>query len=365
MKTLRIGLLASSWGGPGGIQVYTRELARALAAHGSRGELHARSYLDPRGSLPPEEFHGYRSVSAAGGAKPRLLASLFRLPRLDCLIATHLALSPVALLLRRLGRVQRYGTILYGLEAWERLSAARRRAILRADFVVGVSRFTLEQCFARNGRIVGVVARIPPYSPLEGIAPETGFRLPGTFRILAVSRMDPAERYKGFDTLLEAVAGLEGEPTPALHLVGEGADRARLEAEARRLWLENRVHFWGALPPSALAAAYAQAHAFALPSSREGFGIVFLEAMLHGLPCVGADAGALPELIADGETGWLVPAGNPSALRAALDRLRRDPEAAREMGRRGREVARERFGRARFEDAWRDLLQAGAAGVPR
>lgn len=365
MKPLRIGLLASSWGGPGGIQVYTRELARALAAHGARGQLHARSYLDLQRSVPPEEFHGYRSVSSAGGSRARFLASLLRLPRLDCLIAAHLSLSPLALLLRGLGWARRYGTILYGLEAWERLPLARRRAVGQADFVVAVSRFTLEQYRARNGGIAGLVAQIPPYSPLEEVEPDPASRLPGDFRILAVSRMDPAERYKGFDTLLEAVAGLEGEPTPALHLVGEGADRARLEAEARRLRLGIRVHFWGALPPSALATAYAQAHAFALPSSREGFGIVFLEAMLHGLPCVGARAGALPELIADGETGWLVPAGDPSALRAALDRLRRDPEAARAMGRRGRELARERFGRARFEDAWRDLLQAGAAGVPR
>jgi alpha-maltose-1-phosphate synthase len=90
------------------------------------------------------------------------------------------------------------------------------------------------------------------------------------------------------------------------------------------------------VPMSDVAALLSQATVFALPTLREPFGIAFLDAMACGVPCVGTRLEAVPEIVRDGETGLLVPPGDPVALASALDRLLADPVLARAMGARGR-----------------------------
>ncbi len=96
------------------------------------------------------------------------------------------------------------------------------------------------------------------------------------------------------------------------------------------------VAFLGFVPLEELPALLAQATAFALPTLAEPFGIAFLDAMACGVPCVGTRIGAVPEIVRDGATGFLVPPGDAGALADALVRLLADPSGARAMGARGR-----------------------------
>lgn len=96
------------------------------------------------------------------------------------------------------------------------------------------------------------------------------------------------------------------------------------------------VAFLGPVPLEEMPALFSQSTVFALPTLAEPFGIAFLDAMACGLPCVGTRIEAVPEILRDGETGLLVPAGDPGALAAALERLLADPVTARAMGTRGR-----------------------------
>ena len=101
---------------------------------------------------------------------------------------------------------------------------------------------------------------------------------------------------------------------------------------------KNRPEEW-----AELVAAYATADVFALPTRFEPFGIAFVEAMHFGLPCVGPRAWAIPEIIADGETGFTVPVDDVDALTDRLLRVLRDPTLGRTMGEAGRERARRLF----------------------
>lgn len=96
------------------------------------------------------------------------------------------------------------------------------------------------------------------------------------------------------------------------------------------------VVFLGQVPMEDLPALFAQATVFALPTLVEPYGLAYLDAMACGLPCVGTRVEAVPEIVRDGETGLLVPPGDPIALASALERLLRDPGLARAMGARGR-----------------------------
>jgi glycosyltransferase involved in cell wall biosynthesis len=163
----------------------------------------------------------------------------------------------------------------------------------------------------------------------------------GKRRLLAVGRLS---HYKGFDVLLDALAQL---PDCALLLIGGGECEADLRERIRRGGLHDRVHMPGQVDDAFLQQAYAQAEIFCLPSldRAEAFGMVLLEAMRAGLPCV---ASAIPgsgvgEVVADGESGLLVRPGDAAALTTALARLDHDAELRERFGRSGRQRWRERY----------------------
>ncbi len=98
---------------------------------------------------------------------------------------------------------------------------------------------------------------------------------------------------------------------------------------------ENAAHL-GPVDLDELPGLFAQASVFCLPTLREPYGLAYLDAMACGLPCVGTQLGAVPEIVEDAATGLLVPPGDPVALSAALEELLDDPAGARAMGARGR-----------------------------
>ncbi len=173
---------------------------------------------------------------------------------------------------------------------------------------------------------------------------------------LIVGRMLAEERGKGHDALLEAWPAVRRRaPGVELWIVGGGDDVARLEGRARVLGLGDAVRFLGRVSDAELASLYRRASVFAMPSRQEGFGLVYAEAMWHGLPCVGSTADAAGLVIEDGRTGHLVPYGDVPAIAEAVGSLLAEPERARHLGEAGRVRARDVFSYPRFR---RDLLAA-------
>jgi glycosyltransferase involved in cell wall biosynthesis len=95
--------------------------------------------------------------------------------------------------------------------------------------------------------------------------------------------------------------------------------------------------------PGSLTSLYRSSHLFCMPSQFEPFGVVFVEAMLHGLPCVGTTEWAMPEIIEDGKTGWVAPPGDADALAGRLIEALKDRQRLAEMGMAGRERALANF----------------------
>jgi glycosyltransferase involved in cell wall biosynthesis len=150
--------------------------------------------------------------------------------------------------------------------------------------------------------------------------------------VLCVAHLYPR---KDVATLVAAMTRLP--PEAVLRVVGTGPELQRLRRQARDLGLDGRVEFLGHVPFERLAAQYRRADVFCLPSRQEGFGIVFLEAMVAGLPIVAARAAAVPEVVLDGVCGILVPPGSPEALAGALNRLLSSTAERHRMGEAGRQ----------------------------
>jgi D-alanyl-D-alanine dipeptidase len=144
------------------------------------------------------------------------------------------------------------------------------------------------------------------------------------------------------DTVIRALPRvLQTVPDAVYVVAGDGPDADYLEALARAEGVDDHVIFAGRLSWEHLRACYTAAQVFALPARQadpdvEGFGIVFLEANACETPVIGARTGGIPDAIADGQSGLLVPPDHPEALAEALVRLLSDPERASEMGRQGR-----------------------------
>lgn len=160
----------------------------------------------------------------------------------------------------------------------------------------------------------------------------------GVFLVATLTRLVP---HKNISGLIMAMSHLRTGGM-ALHLAvgGEGPERANLEAHAERR-LPGGVTFLGHLDET--ADLYAAADVFALPSLEEGFGLVFVEAALHGVPSVGGAVGGVPEAIVDDQTGILVPPTDTAALAHALRRLHHDPAYRRRLGESARDRALSRF----------------------
>jgi phosphatidylinositol alpha-1,6-mannosyltransferase len=149
--------------------------------------------------------------------------------------------------------------------------------------------------------------------------------------VLGVSRLVPR---KGFDVLIDAVAGLDDAHVA---IVGAGRDRGRLARRAQRLG--PRAHFLGRVSDDDLPALYGSADVFAMPCRErwrgleaEGFGIVFLEAAACGVPAVAGRSGGAHEAVVDGETGYIVEPRDAQHVRDALARLLGDAELRGRLG---------------------------------
>jgi glycosyltransferase involved in cell wall biosynthesis len=157
-------------------------------------------------------------------------------------------------------------------------------------------------------------------------------------------------RQKGVDLALQAFAEASpGHPHSRLVIVGDGPARGDLEALAGRLAPKASVIFAGWVEDaSSVMPAFDMVVA---PSRWEGFGLVVLEAMSHGLPVIATRAGSFPEIVIDGQTGLLVPSECPSALAKAMKELMIDPRRAASMGQKGQSRVVESFSVRKMVDA--------------
>lgn len=236
-----------------------------------------------------------------------------------------------------------------------------RRAVLAcaaaADAVIATDR-SLEPAVREHLRIPeSRIATIPNALDLEYVdalaTPADAARVRREARIhsndvvlLSVGRI---ERNKGFHVLAQALAALREHSGRLAHggwrwvIVGEGPFLARLRTFAGELGLDERVLFAGRLSDRELHAWYEAADLFVHPTLYEGSSLVTLEAMAHRRACVATDAGGLRDKVHNDLNGWIVPAGDPAALAAAISGALEDPSRRQRMGKAGRAIVEREF----------------------
>lgn len=174
--------------------------------------------------------------------------------------------------------------------------------------------------------------------------------------ILTVAVLSPV---KSIDTLIEAFAKIhEKFPNFKLVIVGDGPSKQNLKSKVKSLRLDSDVIFMGKLSQEKVKDVMKDCYMFALPSLSEGFGRVFIEAMALGKPVVATNVGGIPEIVKDGENGFLVVPRDVHSLAEKLESLIISPELAKRMGQKGRNFVLTNFSNKIYINKYIKMINA-------
>ena len=378
----------------GGSGVAASQLAMQLAARGHR--VHVVSSAVPvrlagRGAWTVHLVESsLRPLPGAVGpptALARAMAEISTRESLDVL-HVHYALphGPAALLAREQLRARGlrapalvttlHGTDVTGVGDDAAARAQVRETVLESDAVLTPSAWLRRRAVETLGLGSSVQLEVLPnfvdpeiFHPLD----DGGGEVPALFPaldwtperrpavLLHASNFRPVKRV---GDAVRALAEVRRVRAAVLVLVGDGPERSGVEALAAALGVRDAVAFAG--ERRSLGDLFAHADLFLLPSDQESFGLAALESLASGVPVVASDVGGVPEVVTQGETGWLVPARDPTSMARAVLSLLADPVRRRAMGRAARASALARFQPgplvSRTEALYRQLLARPATG---
>src|SRR5262249_36979169 len=327
-----MALVTDAFGGHGGMAQYNRDFFETMVNCGLASSLTVLPRFASNEVVTPS--HVRQLVPRAGRAFYVVAAvreAFFQ--SIDVVFCGHLFMAPLALLIARL-KGAKLIIQMHGIEAWQLPTLFCRTAVEAADLVLCVSRYTRAQVLNWAAIAPERVVVLPNtvgvrFAPGDGSKLRTAWGLLGKRVLLSVGRMSTQERYKGHDRVIRAVPKLLDAGQDVVYvIVGGGDDRSRLHLLADQEGVADRVWFMGALDPAALIDAYRMADLFVMPSTGEGFGIAFLEAMACGTPALGLAVGGALDPLAESGLGKAVSESDfISALECALDQPKTDTTA--------------------------------------
>ena len=311
---MRILLLLTSVGLTGGVHAFNRALIKATDDLASDFGLDVTVFSLLDGEVPFQAAADYMSSGRTryrgfkGNKVEFAAATLLAGWRANRVLFGHVNLSSLACGMPKPIK----SLVVHGIDVWRPLPSLQKLGISQMREILSVSEYT-EEAFVHFNGMPPVQFHLLPdtldpfYSRMaDRIRPAKELGLPRGHMMLAVTRLRSTEQQKRIDLVIKAMpAILHHVPDAFCVVVGHGGDRPRLEKLAQETSVADRVVFTGFVADELLPSYYDACDLFVLPSLKEGFGIVFLEAMYHAKACVGAMAGGIPEVVKDGETGLL------------------------------------------------------------
>ncbi|WP_207916072.1 glycosyltransferase family 4 protein [Aquabacter spiritensis] len=334
--------------GRGGIARVARATARALAQHGV--DVSLLSLLDDA----PIRIDG-RASTTARGSKVRFVGRSY------AAALTHAAFLYDSIGIARAharipGFRRPYAVWIHGVEVWCPLPPDRMRALRGADLVLVNSHYTLARVEELHGPLPN--ARVCWLATEEdAAAPVPAARATGRPTVLMVGRVDRGTFYKGHQEVVAAWPALISTvPDARLVIVGDGTAMPDLHRLVRASPARDAIEIKGFVPEAEMPGIWNGAHVFAMPSRGEGFGLVYAEAMRHGVPVIASRQDAGQEINLDGVTGYNVDLDRPGDLTDRLRLLLTSPDRLVAMGAAGRARWQAHFRYGAFKDRFLEAI---------
>ena len=311
----------------------TRTLAHALnsicIANGGHFKIaslyDASSDLMPR-YIPQENFEGFNNRRI-----PFMLKMVFARQKQDVIILSHINLALIGLLIKLIHPKTKIWLVAHGIEVWRTLPFHKKLLLKRCDKVVCVSAFTKAQMYKWHktdpAKCVVLNNALDPFMKL----PET-FQKPAYLLdrygltnsgpiIFTLTRLASTELYKGHDSVIKAIAGLK-DKFPGIKYILAGKydeqEGIRVKKLIADVAVTEQVILTGFIKEHELPDHFLMADVFVLPSKKEGFGIVFIEALACGLPVICGNADGSIDAIHNGELGTAINVDNDKELEDSI-----------------------------------------------
>ncbi|MGN6603391.1 MAG: asparagine synthase (glutamine-hydrolyzing) [Ginsengibacter sp.] len=320
----------------GGIEKVSRLAGKALhdLCETSGHQLTVYSMYDSPADIdekyfPKDNFKGFdiKRLRFAGKA-------LFAGVENDVIILSHLNLLPVGYLIKFFSPDTKLVLIAHGIEAWKTFRGWKREMLFQCDRILSVSQYTKDVLIERNHfpaeKIQVLNNCLDPYleKPLHGeknssLLNKYGLR-EGDVVLLTLTRLASSERYKGYDIVIESLKELRKTNTSLKYLIigkYDAKEKQRLDQLIRKAGVETQVIFTGFVPDEELAEHFNLADIYIMPSEKEGFGIVFIEAMYYNKPVIAGNKDGSVDALLNGELGFLVNPGSKEEVSGAIESI--------------------------------------------
>lgn len=307
-----------------------KALADLCREHG--GEASVFSVYDQNSNLDPAYFPACAFRGFGGNRLSFVWHSLRTGRKATAVLLSHINLLPVGYAIQKLSPGTKLYLLAHGIEVWQPFPAWKRAMLKACTGILPVSRFTREKMIGLYGldpaRLTVVNNCLDPFlTPLSETkkcpALLARYGLTEEHQVmLTLTRLSFRERYKGYDEVLMALKELKKtKPLLRYLLVGryDAREKRRLDRFIRQQGLEKEVVFAGFVPDSELAQHFAIADVYVMPSRKEGFGIVFIEALYYGKPVIAGNVDGSADALAGGAFGALVHPDYPAEIQVALE----------------------------------------------
>jgi asparagine synthase (glutamine-hydrolysing) len=315
-------VLPQVYGSTGGIQTYNQGLLRGITEAFPRAEIHVASLNDG----PIVQSTGVTGSIHFSGAGPRdstffrgrLLISTVGAAlraRPDVIVTGHINILPFTSVVGTVLGVPNM-LVAHGIEAWAPPWGLRALA-QRVTRVLAVSHYTADRMrdWGVPEERIGILPNMVDGDVFRPVRRNAGAHV---HTLLTVARLEASERYKGIDKVMEALRGAADRRPVRYVVAGTGNDLPRLRAHAAACGVSDLVEFCGFVPESELPALYSAADVFIMPSKKEGFGIVFVEALACGTQVIAGNQDGATDALMNGRWGRLVDPDDVDQIRAAI-----------------------------------------------
>ncbi len=279
--------------------------------------------------FPAEIFRGFDSARVKF-VREAVMAGR----KADTVILSHINLLTVGWLIKKVNPAAKIMLIAHGIEVWEPLSKLKRKMLDSCEKIISVSSFTEdkikalhrlpdEQCIVINNCIDPFFGGSAVQKKDAGLLQRYVFAADDMI-LLTLTRLTETDRYKGYNKVLNGLASLSKTHPKLKYLLAGGysdAEKIYLDQRILELNIADRVVFAGFVKEEELPAHFALADVYVMPSMKEGFGIVFVEAMYYGIPAIAGNADGSADALLNGKLGLLVDPEDQSAITATIEKM--------------------------------------------
>ncbi len=243
----------------------------------------------------------------------------------DTIVLSHINLLPVGWMIKKLRPSAQLILLAHGIEIWYPIAKRKKRMLQSCDSIVCVSNHTKQQVVRVHGIAPGKCTILnnclDPLLPVPSVQQKNIHLLkkyglaPTDIIAMSLTRISSKERYKGYEKVIEAIASLSKQYKGIKYLIAgkyDAVEKKYLDTIIKDLGAEDTVIMPGFIANEELEDHFAISDMYVMPSRKEGFGIVFIEAMYYGLPVIAGNLDGSSDAVLDGELGQLV---NPDNVR--------------------------------------------------